>query len=538
MVQNRRRLRRFNEKDPFPGATHINVLSDAAERMAEQRGHGYGVGPNNLPPFNQRTFVVTAEGCDGNASLFTIKPRYWSSDAWASDSDNQGECLDPTDVGINLAVGDVLTAFWDDQRGAWIPINVVTGNQDAGSSPSGCCGTMQNAGPVLLPNGGQLALALFLTVPGVDCCGEGNVDVSTVTLTNNVAFGQTRVGIYTSTPKDCCVDENGRQIQTYWKLDIPAKTLQHRSYYRPPFGAIEEEVLMEWVAIDPYVPQSPSRFRIDQSKTSAGCRSCVDDICIYPDTARYDCGESRSICLVDDAYPPYATVTTELNLTRQEVRDPSFFGFPTPSGWRDGPDLNSLSLDFTGSPSGQFWCWRTIQRMATQPDPFDPPLTVNSSNGFEVAVQFRQALYGVGTGGIPAGINPYSANAHIVFFVGFWAQVGKYSPQRIVWEFAHQPIAIYVYRRLDPFGGPDRGSLSCPPNFAMSLDLEWVINSNVNGFPRAPGVGTYYSQFPSWQTFYESYAYEGWPGSIDVVGRGEFPTPCDPYLRPTPPAIP
>ena len=116
----------FPEKQPGDvlGASHVNFLTAGAEKALGIRKRG------SSSPSDIRTFTVIAEGCDDNADHYRIAHRYWDNtdNTWkvGDGAGGVGFALDPTDSGQSYAVGDTVLAYYDSQRGAYIPL--ITGS--------------------------------------------------------------------------------------------------------------------------------------------------------------------------------------------------------------------------------------------------------------------------------------------------------------------------------------------------------------------------------------------------------------------------
>jgi hypothetical protein len=128
------------------GAEHVNWLTEGVERLGGPPSGGYLVGRSGLPPFGLQNFEVVEEGCDGYADLYRIVPRYWNNavtpPAWASEdsSGDKGFSLDATDTGQTYVVGDKVQAYYDAQRGAYIPLaaSITNSTTGGGSCPCTC----------------------------------------------------------------------------------------------------------------------------------------------------------------------------------------------------------------------------------------------------------------------------------------------------------------------------------------------------------------------------------------------------------------
>lgn len=495
---NPRSLPRKKEGDAL-GATHVNYLSDATERFNEQVGHGYGVSSDghhtSLPPFNQRTFAVSALGCDGNAAYYTIKPRYYDSanGTWATDTDADGFCLDPTDFGLEYAVDDILTAYWDEQRGAWIPMSGAAGGSSGNEST--CCGYARNYGSVHLTNGSHISSIIRFRAPSVDCCaGANSWGVDTVDLI--WVSGDT----FRSERRVCCEDpELGLTAYTFFELVISSKALY---LYKDNGVGVNQSVIMQWAAVDPYVPQSPSRFSIDSTKTSAACIHCVDDICLAPaQPDSVDC--TGSIICVGTNKPDILVASSGLSLVDQD-----YFG--TVGGVPvvvSGPNLNAVSLVFEKTEPFPP-CYKEILIPTTNPHTGEP-----DDANYSVKITLAENVAAAGT-------NPLAPLLQMLIRVGLWVE---YSPG--LYGYVRSIMASYVYLL-----SPPHGYVRCEDPFEIKLLREWDITAA--GFGLNP-AGQSLSEVDS------GFNYTGWPNEIVLNGLSSYlPSICDPSLPDTPPAIP
>lgn len=126
------------------GAEHVNWLTAGVERIMSLPGGGGdspALSPRNpasknsvpLPPFSLQRFEVVEEECDGNPDLYRIVARYWDNTTreWATEDSegDKGFSLDATDTGQSYGVGDRIQAYYDAQRGAYIPLAAAGGNE-------------------------------------------------------------------------------------------------------------------------------------------------------------------------------------------------------------------------------------------------------------------------------------------------------------------------------------------------------------------------------------------------------------------------
>jgi len=129
------------EKELFPdksegdvlGASHVNKLNRAARAVTSALGTsfvmGHGPGESPFPPFIQIPIEVIAESCDGDTDLVEIRPLYYDSDSatWKLNDKSGPYCLDPSVFDLSFSTGDQLVAFWNSQRGMFLPLNPGSG---------------------------------------------------------------------------------------------------------------------------------------------------------------------------------------------------------------------------------------------------------------------------------------------------------------------------------------------------------------------------------------------------------------------------
>ncbi len=132
---------------------HVNDLSSVARRFSDFRvsgglslNHGESfVSLSTLPPFTQYILEVSNtkindEDTD-DSGFYLGKVRYYSaSDSeWNTNDDREWE-VDVSGVSYELRVGDIIVAWWDEQRGMFTPTvgiqsafrGVLDGALDAG----------------------------------------------------------------------------------------------------------------------------------------------------------------------------------------------------------------------------------------------------------------------------------------------------------------------------------------------------------------------------------------------------------------------
>lgn len=117
------------------GASHVNALSAGVEKAELYQKKGFFVNGSGIPSIDVQTVVIAEVGCDGNPDLYRVVVRYWDpvSSSWATSSreGNKGYRLDATDTDLSFDVDDKIQAFYNAQRGAYIPL--LGGGGSAGS---------------------------------------------------------------------------------------------------------------------------------------------------------------------------------------------------------------------------------------------------------------------------------------------------------------------------------------------------------------------------------------------------------------------
>ena len=146
------------------GAEHVNWLTAGMKAMQANFPNG------SLPPFSLQYFEVVEEACDGNAALYRIVPRYWDNEAnrWVTDesNENQGVCLDAVDTGQTYQIGDKVQAYYDAQRGTYIPLAASSTTTTPPTTDSGCACTCIDEGDIEVQ--GIITTSVWsVTVPAV-----------------------------------------------------------------------------------------------------------------------------------------------------------------------------------------------------------------------------------------------------------------------------------------------------------------------------------------------------------------------------------
>lgn len=179
------------------GASHINALNDVAKQIFyNQPGSnvsGYKGMMSTGGPWHQGLFIVTTDHGDevsdessSSASgdelpcgtRFEIQPRYFDQDSnsWLTDENDGPYCLDASAFGNELEVGDIVVAFWDEQRDSYVAIYQPTPVPEEGggggtSGSSGCCCDEMNC--LRIPGSPtiQVRPAYYEFTPGSLVCG-------------------------------------------------------------------------------------------------------------------------------------------------------------------------------------------------------------------------------------------------------------------------------------------------------------------------------------------------------------------------------
>lgn len=170
-------------------AEHVNTLSriagdyDGSTLSPGAYATGLGGRRAGFPPFMQRRVIVVSEEWDvgeagGAPGLYEIRFRYFSgtdlitdtadessssssssssgteehAEGWQTDDEGDPYFLDARDSGDVFAAGDKLTAYWDAQRGMWIPASAPGGSgvllvRSVGSISKGSLGQLTKYNP-------------------------------------------------------------------------------------------------------------------------------------------------------------------------------------------------------------------------------------------------------------------------------------------------------------------------------------------------------------------------------------------------------
>ena len=122
----------FTDKEPGDslGAAHVNKLNAAARvvvsRFPGAFANGSEYGSTGLVPFTQR-FVEVITDVTADPNVLGCKIRYYDdvtdpdNPIWMTDNDDNELDLDVSQIGVELFYQDVIQAYWDPQRNAFIP---------------------------------------------------------------------------------------------------------------------------------------------------------------------------------------------------------------------------------------------------------------------------------------------------------------------------------------------------------------------------------------------------------------------------------
>ncbi len=135
-----------NAGEPL-SAEHINKLSSVASRFGSISGssgtnirHGESVVSISSPPiWNQHIVEVSNKKINGadteDSGLFLVKFRWYSFDDAEWKTDDKEFELDATELTTKLELEDKLVAFWDQQRGMFVPVEQDQGKYFELSDP-------------------------------------------------------------------------------------------------------------------------------------------------------------------------------------------------------------------------------------------------------------------------------------------------------------------------------------------------------------------------------------------------------------------
>ncbi len=108
---------------------HINDLSRIFNRLSRSipgsnrsghQGNSF-VSEANLPPWEQGILEIVS---DQGGNLYTGQFRYYDHTAgqWQTNTEHPGWDVDASDIATTISVSDKVVCYWNEQRGAFIPI--------------------------------------------------------------------------------------------------------------------------------------------------------------------------------------------------------------------------------------------------------------------------------------------------------------------------------------------------------------------------------------------------------------------------------
>lgn len=111
------------------GAGHLNGLSSVANRVGQIRPGGFMRGRHSdsilsldtPPPFDQVLLEITTDNGDGT---YEGKTRYWEEviSNWKTNENEDGWPIDANAMNFGFGISDTIIAYWDEQRGMFIPV--------------------------------------------------------------------------------------------------------------------------------------------------------------------------------------------------------------------------------------------------------------------------------------------------------------------------------------------------------------------------------------------------------------------------------
>lgn len=150
----------FKDKSPGDtlGAPHINKLNRVGRIVASQNHGAFMLGNESTTagpvPFVQRLVIVSQDDTDTDG-IYQCRLRYYDTNEmneqnrWKTDSEAGEYYLDANSLGISLDIDDVLVAYWDPQRGAYIPMKSEIGSNEILGTVDNCeCGGCVGSGAI------------------------------------------------------------------------------------------------------------------------------------------------------------------------------------------------------------------------------------------------------------------------------------------------------------------------------------------------------------------------------------------------------
>lgn len=125
----------FPDKEPGDNlsAEHINKLNRVGRTVSGMPPGSFQFGKEGVsagaPPFILHPVVVTgvpygdeAVSCNEDEDLYRVRPRYWTGSEWAENDDVLEFCLDADYWDAVYGLEEIITAWWNPQREAFIPL--------------------------------------------------------------------------------------------------------------------------------------------------------------------------------------------------------------------------------------------------------------------------------------------------------------------------------------------------------------------------------------------------------------------------------
>lgn len=159
-------------------AHHLNMLSDVARRtgtpIPSPYGYRSGQASANLAPFNQRLFKITTIT---NAPVYGAKPWYYDTDdsTWKKDDEVQEIDIDASAIEATFILDDVVEAYYDPQRDAYIPI--LSGDSAPGAIKEGFLNNTLNAAKTS-PGYTQATMSVYASSGSTWADTETNITVT------------------------------------------------------------------------------------------------------------------------------------------------------------------------------------------------------------------------------------------------------------------------------------------------------------------------------------------------------------------------
>ena len=118
------------------GASHVNWMTHGVQRMYGLQGSNkksFLVNGSGIPAIDIQMFDVVEEDLNDNEDHYRVVSRYWDviTQSWKSgnSSSSRGFILDASDTDQSFEVDDKVQAYFNPQRGAYIPLTAGGGSQ-------------------------------------------------------------------------------------------------------------------------------------------------------------------------------------------------------------------------------------------------------------------------------------------------------------------------------------------------------------------------------------------------------------------------